>query len=115
MVKLFQGSTYHIDHITPASQGGASHADNFSWLCWACNTAKTDRVNCFDPETESEVEMSNPRTMNWDEHFAWQGWELVGPSPVGRGLVHTLELNAEWRMPIRKMEQSRGEFPPPGA
>lgn len=40
---------------------------------------------------------------------------MVGLSPVGRGLIHPLELNASWRMPIRRMEQDQGEFPPPEA
>lgn len=115
MVKHFQGSTYHIDHITPTSRGGVSHADNYAWLCWACNTAKTDRVNCFDPETEAEVEMFNPRTMMWDDHFEWSGQILAGRTAVGRALVHALKLNSPLRVGIRQMEQDQGEFPPPEA
>ena len=115
MVASYQGATYHVDHVTPTSQGGANHADNYSWLCWACNTAKTDRVSCFDPETRAEVEMFDPRTMAWDEHFSWRGAVLVGSTPVGRGLIHTLALNTELRLRIRVMEQDMGEFPPPPA
>ena len=34
------GRTYHVDHDTPLSRGGADHLDNWRLTCPPCNTAK---------------------------------------------------------------------------
>lgn len=40
-----------IDHINPASLGGASHATNYQLLCCVCNSTKRDLVPAGTPQT----------------------------------------------------------------
>lgn len=39
---------FHIDHITPKSNGGSNNSDNIRHLCWFCNTARKDLNQEYD-------------------------------------------------------------------
>jgi hypothetical protein len=71
-----------------------------------------DQLKAIDVETGLTVPLFNPRQDVWDEHFTWQGLELVGQTPVGRATIALLDLNHPRRVFIRRIERGIGEFPP---
>jgi hypothetical protein len=75
--------------------------------------AKSNRLSLLDPQTGEQVPLFNPRRDRWDEHFRFEGFAVVGLTPVGRALVSLLDLNSTQRMFIRSIEQRAGLFPPP--
>ena len=54
------GQRSHIDHILPASKGGATTTDNLCLACAACNGSKLDRTEAVDPETGGIEPLFNP-------------------------------------------------------
>jgi 5-methylcytosine-specific restriction endonuclease McrA len=90
MHQALQGATFHVEHITPSSRGGNSDPANLAWCCPACNLHKSDRVEALDPGSGERVPLFNPRRDDWSEHFRWEGFHLVGQTPVGRATVLTL-------------------------
>jgi hypothetical protein len=112
MHQALQGATFHMEHIMPRSRGGSSNLDNLAWCCPSCNLHKSDRMDAFDPETILKTPLFNPRTDSWSAHFRWNGYHLVGYTPVGRATVSLLDLNHPRKLLIRQAEQRFGLFPP---
>ena len=65
-----------------------------------------------DPVTRQTVRVFHPRQDQWAEHFIWQGYELVGQTPMGRALVEAFNLNHVRRIRVRQVEARFGLFPP---
>ena|SRR5437660_9374320 len=112
MHQSLQGATFHVEHVVPRSLGGASDLDNLAWACPSCNLRKSDRIDGRDPETETIVTLFHPRRDQWSEHFVWQGYLIVGLTPVGRATVTTLDMNHPRRLLVRQAEELFGLFPP---
>ncbi len=53
----------------------------------------------------------NPRANNWHEHFAWNGANLVGITPIGRATVAVLKINDADYVSVRESLIAGGEFP----
>lgn len=64
----------------------------------------------IDLETEQLVELFNPRTMNWLEHFAIHDGEIIGMTACGRGTVRLLGMNDSQRREHRRQLIEQGEF-----
>jgi hypothetical protein len=114
MHQSLQGATFHVEHITPSSCGGSDDLGNLAWACPGCNLKKSDRLTGLDPDSGNQVPLFHPRNDRWDDHFRWEGYRLIGVSPVGRALVETFDLNHPRRLLIRQAEEHFGLFPPPG-
>jgi hypothetical protein len=113
MHQSLQGATFHIEHIVPQSSGGPDTADNLALACPSCNLGKSDRVRVTDPETQQEVELFNPRTDRWADHFAWdEDWRMVALTAIGRATIAALNLNHPRRVRIREAEEWFDLFPP---
>jgi hypothetical protein len=112
MHQSLQGATFHVEHIIPQSRGGQSQLDNLAWACPSCNLHKANRVASVDLETGSEVLLFNPRVDNWNAHPRWDGYYVVGQTPIGRTTVVTLDLNHPRRIQIREAEALFALFPP---
>jgi hypothetical protein len=112
MHQSLQGATFHVEHIVPRSRSGSSDIENFAWCCPSCNLHKADRLEVIDPLDGSSAPLFNPRQDLWSDHFAWNGDELIGKTPTGRGTVIALELNHLRRRKIRQAEMLFGLFPP---
>jgi hypothetical protein len=112
MHQSLQGATFHIEHITPSAAGGSDTTDNLALACPGCNLAKSSRTLVPDPDTNSTVSLFDPRTQTWDEHFAWEGYLVVGLTPTGRATVAALNLNHPRRIRIREAEERFDLFPP---
>jgi hypothetical protein len=112
MHQSLQGATFHVEHIVPSSAGGSDDPVNLCLACPSCNLHKSNRVQVTDPDTGQVVILFNPRTVAWDDHFAWDGNWVVGQTPVGRATVAALDLNAPRRLLIREAEALFKLFPP---
>lgn len=112
MHESLQGATFHIEHVIPRSRGGDSTLDNLAWACPGCSLRKSDRIQAADPETDELVAVYNPRLDRWNEHFRWDGYQVVALTAVGRATVAALDLNHPRRLRIRQAEEMFGLFPP---
>jgi hypothetical protein len=112
MHQSFQGATFHVEHVLPRAKGGPSDLDNLAWSCPTCNLHKSDRTEVIGPENATAVPLFNPRRDAWTEHFEWEGYRVVGKTPVCRASVLALDLNHPRRLLIRRAEQLFALFPP---
>lgn len=108
-----QEATFHVDHVIPVSEHGATELDNLALACVSCSLRKGARQSGLDPHTGREVRLFHPRTDRWEDHFEWEGVKVIGKTDVGRATVSTLHLNRELILAIREEETVTGRFPPP--
>ena len=108
---VLQLATFHFDHVHPVSRGGQDNSDNRAFACPSCNLSKSNRLTLMDPETSIEVPIFNPRVHEWHDHFRFDGYTLVGLTPIGRALIGALELNSEQYLFVRSVEHQMGLFP----
>jgi hypothetical protein len=112
MHQSLQGATFHVEHIIPRSRGGQTQLDNLAWACPSCNLHKANRVEVIDADTGNQVPLFNPRLDNWQAHFRWDGYRVVGHTPTGRATIAALDLNHSRRVQIRQAEELFALFPP---
>jgi HNH endonuclease len=112
MHQELQGAVFHVEHIIPVSGGGNDELDNLAWACPGCNLTKATRVAALDPVSRQVVRLFHPRQDQWVDHFSWQGYQLVGRTPIGRALVSAFNLNHERRVRVRQVEAHFALFPP---
>lgn len=103
-----------IDHIIPTSQGGGDILDNLCLSCAICNRHKSDATTGFDPDTQQEVLLYNPRLQVWQEHFQWDDslCHVQGLSQTGRATIHRLNMNDEDVVLARQEWVKVGWHPP---
>jgi hypothetical protein len=84
-----------IEHLTPVSRGGSDDEENLWLSCPICNGHKAAKTTAVDPETGVTVDLFNPRTQTWAEHFRWADDKIriVGLTAVGRATVAALHLS----------------------
>jgi hypothetical protein len=70
--------------------------------CVDCNLHKGSNLTGIDAETGTVVELFNPRTQRWSDHFRWVGILIVGNTDVGRTTVRVLDMNREDRVELRE-------------
>ncbi len=115
MNQSLQGATFHIEHITPQSQGGADDFENLALACPSCNLHKSDRTQAVDVESGMQVALFHPRQHDWSEHFLWDDYAIEGRSSIGRATTVALDMNHVRRLQIRQAEERLGLFPPRGS
>ena len=103
-----------IDHIVPESAGGLTEELNLCLACISCNHFKHDFQTGLDPETSQTVQLFNPRTQIWNEHFAWneQKTHVIGLTPVGRATVERMNMNRDLIVKARQRWVQAGWHPP---
>ena len=104
-----------IEHIIPQSKGGSDHELNLWLACPICNKHKSDKINAVDPLTEAVVQLYNPRTQDWFEHFRWSddGLHIIGLTPVGRATASALHFNDDPDVLIVRSNWVRAGWHPP--
>lgn|ERR1051325_1430476 len=112
LAQVGQEATFHIDHIIPEADGGATVAANLALACISCSLRKGPRQTGLDGETGRRVPLFHPRRDNWNEHFRWDGLEAVAITPKGRATIELLKLNRPSILAIREEEALRGRHPP---
>lgn len=93
---------FQQDHVIARKHSGPTHLENLAWSCADCNAHKGSDLTGLDPSTGRLERLFNPRTDRWDEHFQWDGAELVGMTAMGRVTVALLQLNREERVALRR-------------
>lgn len=111
MHQSLQGATFHIEHVFPRSAGGTSDFDNLAFACPSCNLHKSDKVSVALVGFDQPIAFFNPRKEQWRDHFAWDDYNVIGKTDVGKATIIALDLNHERRIKIRKAEQLFGLFP----
>lgn len=111
--QLGQVATFHIDHIIPVVAGGKTLSENLALACVSCSLRKGSRQSLQDAETGEVVSIFNPRQQDWKEHFAWNGFQVIGLTATGRSTVQALDLNRATMLAIRAEEEFLGRHPPP--
>ena len=102
-----------IDHILPASQGGADTLENLAAACWGCNGHKAAGTRAFDPQEARLVPLFNPRQQAWNECFRWSddGLRITGLNAIGRATVLRLNLNRQGLLNLRAVLRMAGKHP----
>ena len=104
--------TFHIDHIIPRVDGGTTTKENLALACVSCSLRKGARRIAIDPESRRMVALYNPRRHGWQEHFRWEGVQLLGRTATGRATVEALTLNRLLIVAIRQQLTELGRHPP---
>ena len=99
-------ATFHVEHIIARQHGGPSVESNLALSCHHCNLHKGPNLSGIDPDTTLPTQLFNPRLAKWDEHFAMNGAEVIGLTPVGRATVRVLVMNARGRLDLRTAARS---------
>lgn len=95
LAQLGHGATFHIDHVVPHSKGGPTSLDNLALQCPSCSLHKSDKITAVDPETGFETKLFHPLQESWESHFRMEAdGTLTGLTPVGRGTIAALGMNA---------------------
>lgn len=87
---------FELEHIIPASRGGADDDDNCALACTACNLFKSDHLGAVDEVTQAQVELFHPRLQQWEDHFRAdiETGLLEGRTPTGRATINCLRINS---------------------
>ncbi len=108
-----QEAQFHVDHIHPLADGGATTLENFALACVSCSLRKGARRTATDPATGKRAALFHPRTQVWSDHFQWKGCRVGGRTTTGRATVDGLKMNRMLAQAIRAEESLRGRHPPP--
>jgi hypothetical protein len=111
--QLGQEALFHVHHIMPLSERGATNLDNLVLSCVSCSFRKGVRFVAVDPLTGKTVPLFHPRTQGWHEHFAWSGVRVTGRSAIGRATLQVLKLNRVLAQALRTEDVLQGRHPPP--
>lgn len=89
---------FEMDHIIPQSLGGSDMIENLALACQRCNGYRYNFTTGFDPETQQEVKLYNPRQQQWSEHFIWtsDALKIIGQTKIGRATCQRLDFNDEY-------------------
>ena len=93
---------FQFDHIIGQSHGGQTTTDNLAFACFHCNNFKGPNLAGLDPDTGRVVRLFHPRHDTREDHFKWQGEQLIGLTGVGRATIGTLRLNHPLRLAVRR-------------
>jgi hypothetical protein len=95
LAQLGHGSTFHVDHITPRSKGGATSFDNLALQCPNGSLHKADKTTAVDPQTGQSSALFHPLKQAWQEHFRLEpDGACTGLTVAGRATVAALGMNA---------------------
>ena len=102
--------TFHIKHIVAKQHVDGDHVDpdRLAFACDRCNAFKGPNLSSIDPETGDKVDLFNPRTEAWPDHFAVSGGRIVGLTPIGRATARLLNMNDPRRVELRKLWRREG-------
>lgn len=101
---------HQIEHVIPRKHRGPDDEENLALACVRCNLGKSSNLSGIDDETGAIVTLFNPRTQIWEEHFAYEGADIIGLTPTGRATVAVLNMNEEERLTLRTALLFTGEL-----
>jgi hypothetical protein len=94
---------FHVEHIIAKQHVDVGHDDleGLAYACDRCNAFKGPNLSSIDPATGETVNVFNPRTDVWSEHFARSGGRIIGLTPIGRATARLLNMNDSRRIELR--------------
>jgi len=101
---------FHVEHIVATVHRPDDTLVNLAWACPRCNLRKGPNLSTIDAETGEQVDLFNPRTMTWSEHFTIEKAFIIGNTPTGRGTVRLLDMNNDARVAHRQTLIEQGEM-----
>jgi hypothetical protein len=101
---------FHVEHIVAKQHGGGNQKDNLCWACSRCNLNKGPNLSSVDRTNGASVQLFNPRTQSWHEHFSIAKGRIVGSTPARRATAQLLQMNDERRVELRRDLIDRGMF-----
>jgi hypothetical protein len=101
---------FEVEHITPPGAGGTDEDINKALACRSCNLHKSDRIEGFDAETQTNTRLYNPRQDRWSDHFRYEPTtaEIIGLTAIGRVTVASLQMNGAVQIAARQQWQRLG-------
>jgi len=107
-----QEATFHVDHVSPRSQGGPTEPANLALACVTCSLRKSARTSAVDPKTGNAAALFNPRTEDWLDHFDFTAtWKVRGRTATGRATIEALGMNRSAIVLIRRELVLLNRFP----
>lgn len=100
---------FHVEHVIASAHRKDDTVANLAWACPRCNLKKGPNLTTIDPDSNEPVELFNPRTMDWADHFVLRGPIVVGITPCGRGTARLLDMNNDNRVQHRRELIEQGE------
>jgi hypothetical protein len=114
LLEAASGVTFHVEHVVPRSQGGATAMANLALGCPGCNLAKGDRTTGHDRRGKVQP-LFNPRNftpslLGWHLHFILDpdSGMIVPRSDIGEATIETLRMNTANRAFARKLQIQAG-------
>ena len=114
LLQATAGVTFHLEHILPRAERGATVLTNLALSCPGCNLAKAERTSGIDALGRAQP-LFNPREadpwlLGWLLHFALdRGTGLIVPrTPRGEATLHVLKMNDAMRVFARKLQIQAG-------
>jgi len=102
---------FHVDHILARVHGGEDQLRNLCWSCTQCNLHKSSNFASVDPDSGTRVDLFDPRTDNWAEHFSvGVDGQIVGLTPTGKATVRLLDMNGHPQLELRRELIQQGQF-----
>jgi len=114
LLEIATGTTFHIEHILPQSQGGRTTFQNLALSCSGCNLAKGDRTAGKDhqgkPQPLFDPRQYTPALLGWHLHFELESRTgLILPrTPIGEATVVMLQVNSTSRLFARHLQMQAG-------
>ena len=102
---------FHLDHVRPQKHDGPTVLENLAMSCASCSLYKGPNLAGYDPESDIMQPLFNPRTQDWNDHFASDGAELKGLTPTGRTTARVLRFNEPLRVQHRELLIELGVLP----
>lgn len=105
---------FSVEHIIPLAKNGLNDLINLALSCLGCNYNKSTKTEFIDPVSQQIFPLFNPRTMIWNDHFAWNETFtiVIGKTAIGRATVEALKLNRQPLKNLRRALVSIDEHPP---
>src|SRR3972149_6118213 len=101
---------FHVEHIVATVHRADDRPTNLAGACPRCHLRKGPNLTTIDSDTGNRVDLFDPRTMSWQEHFVVVDGIVEGITPCGRGTAHLLDMNHERRVQHRRQLIAMGEF-----
>jgi len=101
---------FHVEHIVARQHldEGENDPAGLALACDRCNAYKGPNLSSIDPQTGDRVNVFNPRTDLWADHFADSAGVVVGLTPIGRATARLLNMNAARRVQLRRQWLDEG-------
>ena len=95
---------FHIEHIIARQHldKEQSHPSGLGYACDRCNAYKGPNLSSIDPQTGAKVDVFNPRTQKWSDHFVVRNGTIAGLTPAGRATIRLLNMNDSRRVELRQ-------------